>query len=260
MKSSFLLFFFALFVLNPLFSQNATHKVTYHCTTNIAKGKVHDGLNTLYFAADKGLFIHNNYPKEDKSEWHSETSLHYVKGDPEGLPVFVDLKEQYMVYKSTYSTTKKVFIFEEEVPKIDWKIDKETKTIGNFTCIKATGVFGGREYVVWFTPDIPIALGPYKLGGLPGLILEAKSTDDKVAYEFNTYESKIEETVTLAKPTDGQEVTWDKFKEFVINKLIRAEALSTSEYTITNNDPSPNWEIEKNKFTIISEYKKERGF
>jgi len=107
---------------------------------------------------------------------------------------------------------------------------------------------------------IPIALGPYKLGGLPGLILEAKSTDDKVAYEFNTYESKIEETVVLSKPTDGQEVTWDKFKEFVINKLIRAEALSTSEYTITNNDPSPNWEIEKNKFTIISEYKKERGF
>ena len=41
----------------------------------------------------------------------------------------------------------------------------------------ATCLFRGRSYEAWFTPSIPISAGPNLFGGLPGLILELRSTD-----------------------------------------------------------------------------------
>ena len=37
----------------------------------------------------------------------------------------------------------------------------------------ATTHFRGRDWKVWFSEEIPLPLGPWKLGGLPGLILAA---------------------------------------------------------------------------------------
>jgi hypothetical protein len=39
-------------------------------------------------------------------------------------------------------------------------------------------LFKGREYIVWYAPSIAYAEGPWKLGGLPGLILEAYDKED----------------------------------------------------------------------------------
>lgn len=38
----------------------------------------------------------------------------------------------------------------------------------------ATTIFRGRKWTVYFTEDIPLPLGPWKLGALPGLILSAE--------------------------------------------------------------------------------------
>ena len=77
----------------------------------------------------------------------------------------------------------------------------ESKKIGKYTCYKATyekeveeatfsfGNFNQAQntpkkkkmkkvnVVAWFTPEIPIATGPSRYGGLPGLILEV--SDDQ---------------------------------------------------------------------------------
>ena len=52
-----------------------------------------------------------------------------------------------------------------------------------YTCQKATCHFRGRNYVAWFAPDIPVRQGPWKLGGLPGLILKAHDTDSLYTFE-----------------------------------------------------------------------------
>jgi len=51
------------------------------------------------------------------------------------------------------------------------KMHSVHKRFGQYDCRRAIGKFRGREYEVWYTTDIPIPGGPFKLGGLPGLIL-----------------------------------------------------------------------------------------
>jgi len=64
----------------------------------------------------------------------------------------------------------------------NWQIADNTKKILGYECQMATTDFHGRKWTVWFTPDIPIMNGPWKLGGLPGLILEA--TESEGLYGF----------------------------------------------------------------------------
>ncbi len=58
-----------------------------------------------------------------------------------------------------------------------WRLSTETKKIGRFLCQKATTHFRGRDYTAWFTPQIPVAFGPWKFRGLSGLILEVYDKD-----------------------------------------------------------------------------------
>ncbi|MEH6406573.1 MAG: GLPGLI family protein [Leeuwenhoekiella sp.] len=65
-------------------------------------------------------------------------------------------------------------------PPLKWNLTRETKTIANYTCYKAMAIWeittssGERKHKLeaWYTPDIPLSLGPYLFTGLPGVILE----------------------------------------------------------------------------------------
>lgn len=69
------------------------------------------------------------------------------------------------------------YMASEAVPKLKWKFLPGDSVIAGHKCAKAQTSFRGRTWNVWFASDIPIHSGPWKLSGLPGLILYASDSD-----------------------------------------------------------------------------------
>lgn len=65
------------------------------------------------------------------------------------------------------------FKWDEPLTEIKWDVTDSTKIVLDYECFKATADYHGRKWTVWFSPEIPVSDGPWKLHGLPGLILEA---------------------------------------------------------------------------------------
>ena len=104
------------------------------------------------------------------------------------------LGESYEIYKNYVESiititdlipTSGHVLCNEVLQKQDWKILNETKQIAGYKCQKATCRFRGRDYVAWFTREIPVSEGPHKFSGLPGLIV--KIHDTKEHYDFELY-------------------------------------------------------------------------
>ena len=65
-----------------------------------------------------------------------------------------------------------------------WEIDdSSTDTISGYPCRKATAEYGGRSWVAWYAPDIPLQFGPWKFTSLPGLILKVYDSEQVHCFE-----------------------------------------------------------------------------
>lgn len=71
----------------------------------------------------------------------------------------------------------------EDIAKPRWEIQDSITNILGYDCIMATSQYRGRGWIAFFTPEIPIPEGPWKLIGLPGLILKAHDSKNEYSYE-----------------------------------------------------------------------------
>ena len=83
------------------------------------------------------------------------------------------------------------YLIDDAMPAIDWKISSDTQTFGGLRCQKATGHFKGRDYTAWFCPDMPLHVGPWKLNGLPGVIVQAYDAKKDVQFTFDGVEKVL---------------------------------------------------------------------
>jgi GLPGLI family protein len=134
-----------------------------------------DKLDSIYYNFSNNTKLH----KPDKSGTDGINPRAEARLKPNERPQY---DNYYMNYPQAGTLTVitsmvfKEFIYEEPVPKFEWKIQADTMTVLGYKCMKATTMFRGRTYNVWFTPFIPIRQGPWKFNGLPGLILKAADT------------------------------------------------------------------------------------
>jgi len=83
------------------------------------------------------------------------------------------------------------YIINDVWPIINWHISNNTASFGELHCQKATCHFKGRDYTAWFCPDLPVRVGPWKLNGLPGVIVEAYDAKKEVVFKFDRVEKAV---------------------------------------------------------------------
>lgn len=76
------------------------------------------------------------------------------------------------------------YLVNDTLPQISWTVLPDTMSILGVSCQKAVGKCKGRVYTAWFCPDIPVSSGPWKLNGLPGLILQATDAANQVSFKL----------------------------------------------------------------------------
>ena len=160
------------------------------------------------------------------------------------------------VKEKTYSVDKefmgKEFLVKDSLPKLEWKMESETKQIGGYTCYKATAVKPASQsdfrnfrpkkdeakkeekekttnlmdsfempkevtITAWYAPEIPINQGPENYWGLPGLILEV--SDGKTIILCSKVVLNAKEKVAIKAPTKGKVISQKEYDETVTKKM-----------------------------------------
>lgn len=170
----------------------------------------------LLFNAQELFYIHHGFLKKYK-DYQS-----FLDSEEKSLKNKSNMTSLYrkLVLSRYYGIKwldKRFNYYFDDVPTINWKIQSDRKQILGYTCTKAIGKFRGRTYVVWFAPFLPYYIGPWKLSGLPGLILEAHDTDNMFAFravsvKLNAQLPVLEKYINAYK---GSQKDWISYKEYV---------------------------------------------
>ena len=135
----------------------------------------------------------------------------------ESADIAADYQEAYMHMPTVWTgypegqTTVREFIFPHEyegferlrvgeqssgmpTPDIAWTLTDDTLTVSGYRCQQATATFRGVAWTVWYTEEIPSSAGPWRLRGLPGMIVKAESG----AHTFRLAEVRQEASPIIA--------------------------------------------------------------
>ncbi|SDV99736.1 GLPGLI family protein [Flavobacterium degerlachei] len=195
MKSKFLVFT----LLFNLFIYAQQKGIIYYGQINaldIGNAKGPDSNAYMVFNKEQSYYVTAKDSLEKVEKLNQESTFENEEGNTRSIHLGIKVSKQgdqvvYNIAKKTmwsnllYRT--QVYI-KEVVPEMNWKIEKVTKKIGQFNCQKATTFFRGRNYTAWFCPEISVPFGPWKLHGLPGLILEAYDTNKFISWYFKSVE------------------------------------------------------------------------
>ncbi|MFM9825812.1 GLPGLI family protein [Flavobacterium sp.] len=220
---------------------------TTHSFAQLQKGIIYYGeINALQSGDAKGTDS-NAYMVFNKNQSYYVTAKDSLEkaekmneektylNDDKGGSIYLGTKVSKQGDQVVYNIAKKTmwsnlflgkqFYIKEITPKMNWKIEKETKKIGSFICKKATSFFRGRNYIAWFTTEIALPFGPWKLNGLPGIILEAYDTNKHIYWYFKSieYPTKIKENVKYISTPKG--IAFKSFDEF---KLFQQEQIDVT--------------------------------
>lgn len=152
--------------------------------------------------------IAHSYMEKERIEDIRQTKAFKKKGiRTTRINLYAYLGETYLNYPKANLLTcirnidvAGTFLYQEDLPDFKWEITNEEKEIMGYRCNSATCSFRGREYTAWFTQEIPLSFGPWKFGGLPGLILEIEDSKNEFHFIINGIEKdKPNEYITFWK-------------------------------------------------------------
>lgn len=85
----------------------------------------------------------------------------------------------------------------------DWQLLEGDSIVCGYPCHKATTIFRGRIWMVWYTLDLPYSDGPWKFCGLPGLVLYVYDSEDKFRFNCIGIEKGDGHEIKMKMPKSG---------------------------------------------------------
>lgn len=152
---------------------------------------------TLTIGQTKSAFYSRSLKVQDSLERRYPDYASERLRDPDRYSIKASLPRE-VIYKNYPENKIRVmdrfdfcnWIIDEDWEKPEWEIGDSIMFILDYDCVVATSNFRGRKWIAWFAVDIPAQEGPWKLCGLPGLIL--KAYDSKLHYIYEATSLKTE--------------------------------------------------------------------
>ncbi|MEM7185112.1 MAG: GLPGLI family protein [Bacteroidota bacterium] len=202
---------------------------------------------TLDFTQDESVY--KEVPKLDSkgnAMGGMEVQMVFV-GDGASDVLYKNMKEDRFVNQN--ESFSKQFLIKDALTARDWKMEKETKNIGEYACFKATYTYERpvprvitrssddteeekkeqKEAIeaeeemetitvtAWYTPQIPVQSGPGPYGGLPGLILEV--SDSELTVLCSKVVLNPSNGVDVKEPKGGKVVSQEEFDKIMDKKM-----------------------------------------
>ncbi|WP_115087403.1 GLPGLI family protein [Porphyromonas macacae] len=83
----------------------------------------------------------------------------------------------------------------EQIKERSYTFADSTKVVAGYFSNAAIVSLYGREWVVYYTTEISMPYGPWKINGLPGLVTEAYTTDGAYRFTLTGFEKMAESRV-----------------------------------------------------------------
>lgn len=164
----------------------------------------------LSFNKEASFFKMNDFVKDENTEFAKAfsvaTNSYYTLADSEKKIKQVD--NHFGQFIVNYNE------------KTEWKLENETKYIGEHLCYKATseqivinskGTFK-HPITAWYCPNIPFCFGPKGYTALPGLILELQERN--LIYGAFKIDLKKENDI-IAEPKKGKVLTEEEYNKII---------------------------------------------
>lgn len=198
----------------------------------------------------------STYKEEEKLEAPGGQSRGFgmMMSNFTGGTQYKNVKEQKVLQEQEFFG--KQFLINDELEKLEWKLEGESKQIGQYLCMKATAIKKVDEMdftrmrrrppaeeknekskdstkttnpldeievpkevevVAWYTPQIPINQGPGEYWGLPGLILEINAGRTTILCSKIVINPADKEELKM--PSKGKEVTRQEYNDIMKKKI-----------------------------------------
>lgn len=197
--NKFLLIIFSM-ITSIFFAQNM-YQVQYILTFKPQQNSTLEKscLMTLYVHGLNSTFFDNEMLKADSILTSSKNKFEQ-SGEILDYDTDIDVNFTFVINKNLENKNiiymdhilnglNPLMIAYQEPVELEWKLTNEISTVQNYICQKAILQYGGRNWIAWFTTQIPIQDGPYKFHGLPGLIVKIHDNEFNYNWELEKIQS-----------------------------------------------------------------------
>ena len=200
------------YVVDTLSGKTAKDWLVLQIGKNMSKSYSYYSMqvDSIFASPDRDVMLRQqiNAAIGSKTEWpHKRMKAYVYKNYPQGKMTVTDglLMQDY--------------IYEDTLYAQNWVIQDSSKLILGHECQKAVCQYRGHCWTAWFAMDIPITDGPWKLCGLPGLIMEATSEDNSHAFKLLGLEKVSKEPIVFSKTYVGN----NKFEKTTFEKFLKEQ-------------------------------------